>query len=167
MSKIFDNVNPDQMDRSEVAKYLRNQAIIANLGRLIIIIVSNFAEEKHLKNLGKREGQEIQINFPAYDTDPNCITFVLSKLPSDPYIGPSDNPKATVIFNVREEKLIPLLVDVVSTKFNVFGLLKIVFKYLLTGRIRYKPKTAIRPLITLLSVFLIGKNAIFKEEVFE
>ena len=163
MTELNDNSNPEQMDRNKLADYLRKQAIIANYGRLIIIIVSNFASEKNLRKLGKREGQEIQIDFPCYDIDPNSITFVLTKLPMDPFIRASNNPKATVIFNVSEEKIIPMLTDIVSTKYNIFGFLKIIFKYILPGRIRYRPKWAIGPLIALLSVFLIGKNKIFKE----
>ena len=67
----------------------------------------------------------------------------------------------TTTFNIKKEKLIPTLVDIVKTKYNLFGLLKLIFKYLLTGKIRYKPKTALGAVMGMMKLFLIGKNDVF------
>jgi len=147
--------NQDQEDRNALVERLKKQTILLNHGRLLQILINVFSEKETLKKLKKREGQEIQINFP-YDLEVNCLTFVLSESPSDPFMRPSENPKAIITFNVPEDKLIPLLVDIVATKYSIFGILKLLFKYVLMGKIRFKPKTAIGALIATLRCFLVG-----------
>ncbi|MHA1274993.1 MAG: hypothetical protein ACTSQJ_10285 [Promethearchaeota archaeon] len=153
----------NQIDKEELVKKLKKEAILLNHGRLLQILINLFSKEKYREKLEKREGQEIQINFPAYDIEPNCLTFILSKMPSDPYVGSSKNPKVIITFNVSEEKLITLLTNIVSTKYGFFGLLKLIFKYLLTGKIKYKPKRAIGALIATLRCFLIGNHEYLKK----
>lgn len=163
VNKIFNPEHFHVEDRDQFVEELKLKALILNHGRLLQVLINNFAEKKYLEKLYKREGQEIQIDFPAYDTRPNCLTFVLSKSPSDPYMKPSENPKATIIFSVKEENLVPTLVDIISTNYGVFGVLKIFFKYLFTGKIRYKPKWAIGALLAVLRCFLVGKNDMILE----
>lgn len=158
MQKTLDKKDQFLEDRDKFVEDLKKQAILLNHGRLLNVLINIFAEKRHLEKLGKREGQEIQIDFPSYDIPTNSLTFVLSESPSDPFLRPSENPKATVIFKVKEDKLIPTLAKVVSTKYSIFGVLKIIFKYLLTGKVRYKPKWAIFSLLALLRCFLIGEN---------
>lgn len=153
----------DNLDRNALVEDLKKKAILLNHGRLLQILINVFAEKETLKKLAKREGQEIQINFP-YDLEVNCLTFVLSESPSDPFMRPSENPKATITFNVPEDKLIPLLIQIVTTKYSMFGILKLLFKYVLTGKIRFKPKTAIGALIATLRCFLIGGNELVDRE---
>jgi len=152
----------DQINKDELVSKLKKEAIIANFGRLLTVLINLLANEKSLEKLGKREGQEIQINFPAYDIENNCITFVLSKTPSDPYIKPSENPKAVITFNVKEDNLIPMLVDIITTKYGILGLLKLVFKYMLTRRIKFKPLKSLGAIIALMRCFLIGNHDVFK-----
>ncbi|MHA1148376.1 MAG: hypothetical protein ACTSR8_09030 [Promethearchaeota archaeon] len=159
MQRILTNKKEQIMeDRNKYVEQLKKQAILLNHGRLIQILISIFADKKHLERLEKREGQEVQIDFPEYDVPVNSLTFVLSKSPSDPYLRTSENPKVTIIFKVCEENLIPLLSKVISTKYTLLGVLKLTFKYLLTGRIRYKPKWAVFSLFTVLRCFLVGSN---------
>jgi len=153
-----DSKKTEITNRDELVEKLKKQALLLNHGRLLQIMINVFAEKKSLEKLGKREGQEIQINFPAYDIEPNCLTFVLSKTPSDPVLKPSDNPKVVITFNATEEELVPMLIKIISAKYNAFGLLKLVFKFLLTRKITFKPKRAIGALLSTMSCFLIGNN---------
>lgn len=162
MQTILDDKEQTINDRNKFVDLLKKQAILLNHGRLLQILINIFADKKHLEKLEKREGQEIQLDFPGIDIPTNSLTFVLSKSPSDPFLRPSENPKVTIIFKTSEEKLIPLMANVVSTKYSIFGVLKLLFKYLLIGKIRYTPKWAIFSLFAVLRCFLIGNNEMIK-----
>ena len=152
----------EELNRDELVNKLKQEAILTNYGRLLTVLINLYVEKRFLDKLDKREGQEIQLNFPQYEIEKNSLTFVLSKTPPDPKLGPSENPKAIITFKVKNEKLIPTLVDIVRTKYNLFGLLKLIFKYLLTGKVRFKPKRAIGAVMGMMKLFLIGKHDVFK-----
>ena len=161
---MINSKNTDIKDREELVKKLKTQALLLNHGRLLQIMINVFADKKILEKLRNREGQEVQINFPAYDLDPNCLTFVLSETPSDPVLKASDNPKVIITFRATEEELVPMLIKIISTKYNMFGILKLLFKYILTRKITYKPKRAIGALLATLKCFLIGNNEILLKQ---
>jgi len=155
--------NINQIDREELANRLIKEATLQNFGRLLQILINTFTEKKYLQKLEKREGQEVQINFPALNIKINCLTFVLSKTPSDPYVRPSHNPRVEITFNTREDNIVESLIDIVSSKYTFFGVIRLLFKYFLTGKIKYKPLKRLGTTLATLRCFLIGNSKILKE----
>jgi len=75
-------------------------------------------------------------------------------------MGRAKNPVATVIINVKRDEIIPLMSDIVCTKNNIFGLLKIFFKYIITRRIKINGR--LLSLIRLFRCLAIGKREMYK-----
>lgn len=124
------------MDRNQKAIELRKQSIAGNIGRLFQMLIDIYGPEiKSLERIKKREGQEVQLYFKALET---IITINLSKTRLKPYMRPSDIAVATVELVMEEDKIIPTIVDLIRTKNNLIGLLKVFFKYLITGKIKIK-----------------------------
>ncbi len=161
MQPILKKGSARKVDRNDLATNLVNEATVSNLGRLLQILINNFADKKYLAKLAKHEGEEIQLAFPTIPTEKNTLTFVLSNAPSDPSLKPSDNPKATIVFNADYEKLIPMLIDVVTSKFNIFGILKIAFKYILTRKIKFSG--SLGALVATLKCFMTGNHPMVKK----
>lgn len=145
-----------------LATRLKKEAIVSNDGRLMWILLTLFAKKKYLNKLGKREGQELQLNFPGYGLENYCVTFTLSSSPTDPKMVPSDNPKAIITFNVEPDKVVPLLADVVRTKYGLKGIAKILFKFVLTGKIKFKG--SLGALLAMLKCMLIGYHDMYKKK---
>ena len=52
-------------EREALVDRLKKEAILQNIGRLLYIFMTLFSKKEVLKKMGKREGQEVQMNFPA------------------------------------------------------------------------------------------------------
>jgi hypothetical protein len=149
----------DKIPREDLVFQLKKKAVMTNFGRLLQVLINLFAEKKYLKKLGKWEGKEIQLNFPGIKIKENCLTFVLSETPSDPYLKSSENPISIITFNVDEEDIIPLLIKIIKTKNKWRGIIKILFKYVIPGKVKFKG--SLRALIAVIRCFLMGGHEIF------
>ncbi len=156
----MDKANLDEIPREELVFRLKKRAKMTNFGRLLQVLINLFAQKKYLKKLGKWEGKEVQLNFSGIKVEENALTFVLSESPSDPYLRPSDDPIAVITFNVEEDEIIPLLIKIIKTKNNWIGILKILFKYVIPGKVKFNG--SLKALIAVIRCFLIGDHQIFK-----
>lgn len=149
------------IDREELVNRLKTEAKLQNLGRLMIILINLLSKKKILKKLAKREGQEVQMNFPAYKIENNCLTFTLSEYMSDPVLKPSENPILTITYNMEENELFSIL-NTMVTKKSTLGLLGFLLKNLRKGKI--KSEGSLRVSILFSKLFLIGDHEIFQKE---
>ena len=152
-----------QREREELVDRLKKEAILQNIGRLLYIFMMIYSKKEVLKKLGKREGQKVQMNFPALSPplENPCLTFVLSEHPSDPYMGPAKNPVLTITYNVEIEELFTTLNTMVSKK-TLFGLIISMVKDLFKRKI--KTKGSLRASLLFSKLFLIGDNEMYDWE---
>ena len=152
-----------QEERAELVDRLKKEAILQNIGRLLYIFMTLFSKKEVLKKLGKREGQEVQMNFPALSPplENPCFTFILSENPSDPYMGPSKNPVLTITYNVEIEELFSTLNTMVSKK-TLFGLIISMLKDLRNKKM--KTKGSLRASLLFSKLFLIGDNEMYQQK---
>ena len=149
----------DEISKEKLVFQLKKRAIMNNFGRLLQVLINLFSSRKYLKKLRKWEGKEIQLNFPGIKIEDNSLTFVISDAPTDPFLRTSEDAIAIIDFNVEEEEIIPLLINIIKTKNTIRGILKILFKYVIRGKIKFKG--SIRALIAVIRCFLIGSHEIF------
>ena len=146
--------------KSERATELRNEAMAGTVGRLFQMLVDIYGEpelESLEKVVKKREGQEVELNFKPLDV---TVTFTLSRSRLIPHMGKSSKSVGEVILNMPREDLIPSFNEFIRTKNNLWGLLKMIFKYFLTGKI--KIKGSLGACITLWKLLFIGKHSMYE-----
>jgi len=151
-----------ELTRAERAAQIRQQTIAGTVGRLFQMLVDIYGaiELNSLeKVVGKREGQEVALSFPALHT---TITFHLSKTRLIPHSGKSDKAIAEVILNMKKEDLIPSFVEFIRIKNTFGGLFKAICKYYLTRKI--KVKGSLGAGITLWRLLFIGQCEMYKKK---
>ena len=129
-----------------------------SFAKLFLILVETFGQQKTIQNIGKREGQQIQIYFRVYD---KYLTFTLSKTQMNINVGPSENAVATINFKIEADQIQLVISDLIRTKGNLKGLLKIVFKYVLPNKIRFKGSIGAALRLSLL--IMVGKHPMYKK----
>ena len=148
------------IERKNKASEMMREAKIANFAKLAEMLIELFgipeAFEKYIKP--EREGQEIELEFPAIQ---GSITAVLTrdKEKFHARYGKPSNPVATLVINVKREKAALLLGNLISKKSNLFGILSLVPK-LISRKI--KIKGSIGAALSLARILMIGKHEVYK-----
>lgn len=149
-----------ELSRTERALQLRNQTIAGNIIRLFQMLVDIYGGDiNSLDKVKKREGQEVEIHFNALDT---ILTVSLSKTRLGANMGPSDKAVASVILTMKKEKIIPTINNLIRTKNNTMGLIKVLLKYVLPGKI--KLKGSLGAAIKIIKLLSIGSHPMYKSE---
>ncbi|TXT64854.1 MAG: hypothetical protein BAJALOKI3v1_160056 [Promethearchaeota archaeon] len=141
------------------AKNLLKETKLLNLARLANMLVDLFGLEEGFEKIGKREGQEVEIFIPAYDGYLN-FPLVSKKRNFECRAERAKDPVATVIMNVKEEKVLKVFSNIIRSKANLFGLAKLLPK-ILTRKI--KIKGSLMATLSLVKCLMIGKNKIYKK----
>jgi hypothetical protein len=128
------------------------------LAKLFLILYEIYSQEKTKDKLGKREGQQVQVFFLAFDKH---ISFTLSKINLSVNVGPAEGAVATILFKMDKEEINSIISDIIKTKANIRGLLKILFKYIIPNKIRFKG--SLGAAIRLTYLIMIGKHPMYKE----
>ncbi len=150
-----------ELTRAERAARIREETIAGVVARLFQMLVDIYGatELNSLeKVVGKREGQEVALTFLALN---HTITFHLSKTRLVPHVGKSNKAVAEVILAMKREDLIPSFIKFIRTKNSLGGVIKSIFKYYLTRKIRVKGSLGAG--ITLWRLLFIGKAEMYKE----
>ena len=136
-----------------------NETMLLNFARLAKILIDVYGFDEAFQKVGKREGQEIEFCFPALD---GYLTFILVKNKSDfeARMERAKNPAATAIIAVKRDEIIPLMSDIISTKSNIFGILKVFFKYIIPRKA--KINGSLLSFIRLFRCLAIGKREMYK-----
>lgn len=155
----------NQTDRNQRAYELVKHTKLANFAKMANMLISLFglddAFSKYVKP--KRDGQEVEMKFPALE---GSLKFILTRKRKNFEVRVEEvkSPEAIIIIDVSRDKATKIVSDIIRSKSNLFGLLKIVPK-ILTGKI--KIKGSIGAIISLCRIMMVGKNEIYKEEPIE
>ena len=150
-------IDTSNVDRVALSKTTVINARTRNFGKLYLLLVNIFGMDNTIKKVGKREGQEVQVYFKAYD---QYMTLTLSSVDLKMRDGPSENAKATLKFKMKAEEVIPIVCKVIQMKANIFGLLKLTFKYMLTNKVFFSGSIGAALRASLL--LMVGKNPMYK-----
>ncbi len=151
-------IDTSDVDRQELSRTTITSARTRNFGKLYLLLVNIFGLDKTIKKVGKREGQEVQVYFKAYD---QYMTLTLSAIHLTMKAGPSENAVATLKFKMKTEKVIPIVCEVIQLKANVFGLMKLAFKYMLTNKVFFSGSLGAALRASLL--LMVGKHPMYKK----
>ncbi len=145
---------------TEADQNLRDEARASSLGRLFQLLTDIFGQKKQMLSLGKIDGAEVLAVFPSLGG--RSVTWKVSNCHILPYMNKSDHAAAQIVFNVPRDAIVPLIVDVIRTKANVQGLFKLVFKYVLPGKVKLKGSltTALKVIMAL----MVGAHPMYAEE---
>jgi len=148
----------DKSDRNLKVMKLLKETKILSITKLANMLVDLFGLDETFNKVGKREGQEVELYFPALK---GYLTFPLvSKRENfECRAERVKNPVATIIINVKEDNVLKTLSKIIRSKANIFGLAKLVPK-LIMGKI--KIKGSLKAALTLVNCLMIGKNDIYK-----
>jgi len=153
------------LSRTEISEEIKKQSLISNFGKLYLYLVETFGyPRKTQKNIGKREGQEVQLNFMALKNKFNpsgAILVMLSKTKLNLQLGSSENAKALIKFQMDEDEILPTICEIIKMKANCWGLLKIILKFIIPGKIRFKGSLFAAMRATLL--MMVGKHPMYKK----
>ncbi len=132
---------------------------IKAVANLLYLMVNIYGLPKAKKNLKKKlDGKELAVNLPALG---GSIIFKVSGERLVPYIGSPENAKASFSIRKKDEiKALDIIEDVIKTPGTNFGLIKLIFKYLLTRKASIGG--SLGAVITFLKTIMIGKHKMYK-----
>ncbi|MFX0102072.1 MAG: hypothetical protein ACFFCS_21075, partial [Candidatus Hodarchaeota archaeon] len=113
---------------------IKQAARVSNIVRLFQMLTNIFGIKKNMNSLKKLEGKEISIHFPTLGN--RYATIKVSNCLLYPFVGAPDKPSAIVAFSDKPEKLVPIIIDVIRTPATIFGILKVLFKYIIPGKVK-------------------------------
>ena len=134
--------------------------VLANLFRMLVDI---YGYPPARRNLAKIEGKEIYVNLPNLDGG------IIFKPQSGRVFGTavfdlkdSEKPKARLNLKVKDEKIYDVLEEIIRMKSSNLSFIKILFKYILTGKIGLSI-AKLGTIITLFKCLMIGDHPMYKE----
>jgi hypothetical protein len=155
-------INQIEMENSDLnlrAENLIKNTKILNIARLAKMLVDLYGQEEPFKKIGKHEGKEIELYIKELD---GYITFILTskKENFNCHAEKAKNPIATIIINVRKEKILMVISDIIRSKHNIFGVMKLL-KYIIPGKAKIKGSYIAA--LKLARCLMIGKHYMYKE----
>jgi hypothetical protein len=145
-------------ERTIRAENLINETKILNIVRLAKMLVDLFGQDEPFKKVGKLEGKEVELYLEDLE---GYITFILTsdKEKFDCHMGRAKNPVSIIIINVKEDKILDVISDIIRSKHNIFGLIKLL-KYILPGKAKIKGSYIAA--LKLARCLMIGKHEVYK-----
>ena len=147
------------LNRESKAESLIKETKILNIARLAKMLVDLYGQDEPFRQIGKYEGKEIELYLKELG---GYITFVLTseKENFNCHAEEAKNPIATVIVNVKKEKILSVISDIIRSKHNINGVIKLL-KYIIPGKL--KIKGSYFAALKLARCLMIGKHYIYKE----
>ena len=160
MTEFIQTADSNMKDINIRARNLLKETKLLNIARLAKMLVDLFGLDNQFKKMGKHEGQEVELVFPAFD---GSITFILTsdREKFDCRLGKADNPASKIILKLKEDDILKVLSKIIRSKDNVFGLLKVGKLYILR---KVKIKGSFGAAIALTKCLMIGKHEIYKNK---
>ncbi len=152
----IDNLKKTSMDIK--AENLVRETKVLNIARLANLLVDLFGLDEPFKKIGKWEGEEIEMYFVELD---GYITFTLTseRKNFDCRVEKANNPVARFIITVEEEKILSVFSNIIRSKSNIFGLMKLL-KYIIPRKAKIEGSYVAA--IKLVRCLMIGKNEVYK-----
>ena len=150
------------IDKTEInirAEKLIKDTKILNITRLAKMLVDLYGQDEPFQKIGKLEGKEIELHLKQLD---GYITFILTsdKNNFNCHAERANDPIAKVIVNVKEEKILTVISNIIRSKHNISGLVKLL-KYVIPRKLKIKGSyiTALK----FARCLMIGKHPMYKE----
>ena len=124
------------------------------------MLVDLFGLDEPFEKIGKDlEGQEVELYLSNLD---GYITFILTsdRQKFECRAEQANNPIAKIMITVKEENIIKVISNIIRSKSNIFGIIKLL-KYIIPRKaiIKGSYKAAIK----LVRCLMIGKNEVYKQ----
>ena len=160
MGFIIQTDDPEILKRNLRAANLVKETKLLNIARLAKMLVDLYGLDNQFKRLKKREGQEVELYIPALE---GYITFTLTsdRNKFDCRVEKAKNPTTTIEVRVKEKDILKVLSEIIRSKDNIFGLLKVAKLYLLR---KVKIKGSFLTAILLVRSLMIGKDRVYKDK---
>ena len=160
MVKISQIEDTNSIKRNIRADNLIRETKVLNITRLATMLVDLFGSDEPFKKIAKREGQEVEMYLKELN---GYITFTLTSDRNNFNCRTerAKEPIAKIIVNVKEKDIIPVISNIIRSKNNIFGLMKLL-KYILPGKV--KLKGSIIAILKLVRCLMIGKHEVYKKK---
>jgi len=158
--KISQIEDTNNIKRNIRADNLIRETKVLNITRLATILIDLFGSDEPFKKIAKREGQEVEMYLKELN---GYITFTLTSDRNNFNCRTerAKEPIAKIIVNVKEKDIIPVISNIIRSKNNIFGLMKLL-KYILPGKV--KLKGSIIAILKLVRCLMIGKHEVYKKK---
>jgi len=158
--KISQIEDTNNIKRNIRADNLIRETKVLNITRLATMLVDLFGSDEPFKKIAKREGQEVEMYLKELN---GYITFTLTSDRNNFNCRAerAKEPIAKIIVNVKEKDIIPVISNIIRSKNNLFGLMKLL-KYILPGKV--KLKGSIIAILKLVRCLMIGKHEVYKKK---
>ena len=159
MGFIIPIEDPEIIKRNVRANNLVRETKLLNIARLAKMLVDLYGLDNQFKRLRKREGQEVELYIPSLE---GYITFTLTsdRNQFDCRVEKAKNPTTIIEVRVKEKDILKVLSEIIRSKDNIFGLLKVAKLYLLR---KVKIKGSFLTAILLVRSLMIGKDRVYKK----
>lgn len=147
------------LNRDFKAENLIRETKILNIARLAKMLVDLYGQDEPFKKVGKHEGKEIELYLKELG---GYITFILTSKKDNfkCHAEKAKNPVARIIINVKKEKILKVISDIIRSKHNIFGVIKLL-KYLIPRKAKIKGSYVAA--LKLVRCLMIGKHPMYKE----
>jgi len=124
------------------------------------MLVDLFGLDEAFQNIGKREGQEIELYIRELE---GYITFVLTsdRNKFNCKVERANDPVSMIIINVKEKDIVKVISSIIRSKNNIIGLIKLL-KFIIPGKAKIKGSYVAA--IKLIRCLMIGKNEVYKNK---
>lgn len=144
------------------SKELLDESKLMQIVKSANILIDLFGFEKAFKRIkSKHVGKQIEMHFPALNGSIK-FTIVNTREQFKCLYEKPLAPTSTIILNVKRDKILKLISDILVLKDNLFGLMRLVPK-LLTRKLKIKGKLI--PAIILCRCMMIGKHEMYKGQL--
>ncbi len=160
MDNITQIEDTNSIEREIRAENLVRETKVLNITRLAMILVDLFGSDEPFKKLRKIEGKEVEMYLKELN---GYITFTLTSDRNNFNCRAerAKDPIAKIIVNVEEKDIVRVISNIIRSKSNVFGLMKLI-KYILPGKV--KIKGSIIAVLKLVRCLMIGKHEVYKKK---
>jgi hypothetical protein len=151
----FHNLNRDLK-----AENLIKETKILNIARLAKMLIDLYGQDEPFQKVGKYEGKEIELYLKDLD---GYITFILTsdKEQFNCHAEKAKSPVASIIITVKKEKILQVISDIIRSKHNILGVLKLL-KYIIPGKAKIKGSYIAA--LKLARCLMIGKHPMYKKK---
>ena len=148
----------NKVNRDIRADNLVRETKLLNIARLAKMLVDLYGQDEPFKKIGSLESKEIELYIKQLD---GYITFILTSDRNNfnCHVERAKDPVARIIINVKEEKILQVISNIIRSKHNIFGIIKLL-KYIIPGKAKIRGSYVAA--IKLVRCLMIGKHEMYK-----
>ncbi|MGQ4873945.1 MAG: hypothetical protein ACP6IY_07740 [Promethearchaeia archaeon] len=141
---------------------MEREAILMNIALLANILIEVFGQDPAFNRIDKKyEGNEIEMFFPSLGGSLK-FTLVSNRSLFECRAEKPKNPISIITINVKKEKAIKIVSDIIRQPDNLKGLMFVALKLIMR---KIKVKGSLRAAIKFCRCMMIGKNPLYKNKL--